>query len=66
MNHVLRDKVREALSSVLPITFIILLLTTTITPMPLDMLVLFLVGTVMLILGTGLFSLGTDLAMTPM
>ena len=66
MNHVLREKVREALSSVLPITFIILLLTTTITPMPLDMLVLFLVGTVMLILGTGLFSLGTDLAMTPM
>ncbi len=66
MNQVLREKVREALSSVLPITFIILLLSVTITPMPLDMLVLFLVGTVMLILGTGLFSLGTDLAMTPM
>ena len=66
MNQVLREKVREALSSVLPITFIILLLSITICPMPLDMLVLFLVGTVMLILGTGLFSLGTDLAMTPM
>ena len=66
MNQVLREKVKEALSSVLPITFIILLLSVTITPMPLDMLVLFLVGTVMLILGTGLFSLGTDLAMTPM
>ena len=66
MNQVLREKVREALSSVLPIAFIILLLSVTITPMPLDMLVLFLVGTVMLILGTGLFSLGTDLAMTPM
>ena len=66
MNHVLREKVREALSSVLPITFIILLLSVTICPMPLDMLVLFLVGTVLLILGTGLFSLGTDLAMTPM
>ena len=55
MNHVLREKVREALSSVLPITFIILLLSVTICPMPLDMLVLFLVGTVLLILGTGLF-----------
>ena len=65
-NQVLRAKVKEALSSVLPITFIILLLSITICPMPLDMLVLFLVGTVMLILGTGLFSLGTDLAMTPM
>jgi len=66
MNQVLREKVNEALSSVLPITFIILLLSVTICPMPLDMLVLFLVGTVLLILGTGLFSLGTDLAMTPM
>ena len=66
MNQVLREKIKEALSSVLPITFIILLLSVTITPMPLDMLVLFLVGTVMLILGTGLFSLGTDLAMSPM
>ena len=66
MNQVLREKVREALSSVLPITFIILLLSITICPLPLDMLVLFLVGTILLILGTGLFSLGTDLAMTPM
>ncbi len=66
MNHVLQEKIKEALSSVLPITFIILLLSATITPMPLDMLVLFLMGTVMLILGTALFSLGTDMAMTPM
>lgn len=66
MNQVLREKIREALSSVLPITFIILLLSITITPMPFDMVVLFLAGTVMLIVGTGLFSLGTDLAMTPM
>ncbi|MBE6956459.1 MAG: DUF1538 domain-containing protein [Ruminococcaceae bacterium] len=66
MNHVLQEKAKEALSSVLPITFIILLLSATVTPMPLDMLVLFLVGTVMLIFGTALFSLGTDMAMTPM
>ncbi len=66
MNHVLQEKAKEALSSVLPITFIILLLSATVTPMPLDMLVLFLAGTVMLIFGTALFSLGTDMAMTPM
>jgi hypothetical protein len=66
MNHVLRDKIKEALSSVLPITFIILLLSATVTPIPVGMMIMFLVGTVMLILGTALFSLGTDMAMTPM
>ena len=66
MNQVLKEKINEALSSVLPITFIILLLSVTVTPMPLDMLVLFLVGTVLLILGTAFFSLGTDVSMTPM
>lgn len=66
MNQVLKEKIKEALSSVLPITFIILLLSITVTPMPLDMLVLFLVGTVLLILGTAFFSLGTDMSMTPM
>lgn len=66
MNHVLQEKIKEALSSVLPITFIILLLSATVTPIPVGMMIMFLVGTVMLILGTALFSLGTDMAMTPM
>ena len=66
MNKILQEKISEALSSVLPIAFIVLLLSVTITPLPLDMLALFLVGTVMLILGTAFFSLGTDVAMTPM
>jgi len=66
MNQILQEKINEALSSVLPITFIILLLSVTVTPMPLDMLVLFLVGTVLLILGTALFSLGSEMSMSPM
>ena len=66
MNKILKEKISEALSSVLPIAFIVLLLSVTLIPMPLDMLALFLVGTVLLILGTAFFSLGTDVAMTPM
>lgn len=58
-------KFNESLSSVLPITAIVLALSVTIAPMPLGILVLFLVGALMLIVGMSLFSLGVDMAMTP-
>ncbi|MFR9117923.1 MAG: DUF1538 family protein [Merdibacter sp.] len=53
----LKEKINEALSSVLPITLIVLLLSATITPMPLGTILLFLAGAVLLIIGMGLFSL---------
>ncbi len=66
MNLLLKEKIQEALSSVLPISAIVLLLSVTITPMPLGVLMMFLVGAVLLILGMGFFSLGADVAMMPM
>ena len=66
MNKILREKIQEALSSVLPITLIVLVLSMTITPMPVGTLVLFLAGAVLLIVGMAFFSLGTDVSMTPM
>lgn len=66
MNKILKEKIVEALSSVLPITLIVLLLSITITPMPVGTLVLYLVGAVLLIVGMAFFSLGTDVSMTPM
>lgn len=66
MNKILREKINESLSSVLPITAIVLLLSVTVTPMPVGTLAMFLAGAVMLILGMAFFSLGTDVAMTPM
>ena len=62
---VLREKVKEAVSSVLPITAIVLVLCFTISPVPSEVLLAFLVGAVLLILGMGLFTLGADIAMTP-
>ncbi|MDO4540465.1 MAG: DUF1538 domain-containing protein [Syntrophomonadaceae bacterium] len=59
-------KLKEALGSVLPIAIIVILLCLTIAPLPVGTVGLFLVGTVMLILGMGLFSLGADMAMMPM
>ncbi len=65
-NTILGPKISESLSSVLPVTGIVLLLLVTIVPVPAEMLVAFIVGAVMLIVGMGLFTLGAETAMTPM
>ena len=66
MNQKLKEKVLESLSSVLPITAIVLILSVTVIAVPIGTLLLFLAGAVLLILGMGLFSLGADMAMMPM
>ncbi len=62
---VLGEKVREALASVLPITAIVLALCLTFAPLPVDILLAFLAGAVLLIIGMGFFTLGAEAAMTP-
>ena len=65
-NTILGPKVSESLSAVLPVTGIVLLLLVTIAPVTPELLLAFLIGAVMLILGMGLFTLGAETAMTPM
>ena len=63
----LKAKIQEALVSTLPVTMIVYALQ--LTPLlNLNMveLLTFTIGAVMLVLGIGMFSLGADLAMTPM
>ena len=60
----LKDKWKEAFKNVLPITVIILILSFFVTPVPVDAMLAFLLGSVLLVIGMGLFNLGTDLAMT--
>ena len=62
---ILGEKVREALASVLPITAIVLALCLTLSPLPVDILLAFLTGAVLLIVGMGFFTLGAEAAMTP-
>ena len=62
----LMDKTKEALSSVLPVSLIILVLVMTVAPVSLETCLLFLAGTVLLVVGMGLFTLGADAAMMPM
>ena len=66
LNEKLFFKTRESLNSVLPITLTVLILNFTIAPMPFGVRGLFLIGSVFLVLGMGLFTLGADLAMMPM
>ena len=59
------EKVVESLFSVLPIVIIVFILCLYISPMQPDLLLTFLVGALMLIIGMGLFSLGAEQSMTP-
>lgn len=65
MNKKLQVKILESLSSVLPITVIVLLLCTTVAPLPIEMLTLFIFGAFLLTVGMGFFTLGADMAMMP-
>ena len=65
IRHVLKDKWKEAVTSVIPIVMLVALLCFTVVPMPSDALAGFVLGAVLLILGMGLFNLGAEMAMTP-
>ncbi len=58
--------VKEAMSSVLPIAFIVLFLSITVAPLNAGVLVMFLFGTLLLILGMGLFTIGSNISMEPL
>lgn len=66
MNPKLKEKTKESLTAVIPITIIVLIISIFIVPMELGHIVLFLTGALMLILGMGLFQLGAEMAMTPL
>ena len=66
LNKQLKEKTKESMASVLPITAIVFLRSITIAPLDPGTLVLFLFGAILLIGGMGLFTLGVDMSMTPM
>lgn len=62
----LREKLLEALQAVLPIVAIVLVLCFTIAPVSPSILLCFLLGAAMIIVGTMFFTLGAEMSMTPM
>jgi hypothetical protein len=65
VNRILKEKITEAFSSVLPITIIVLVVSV-MTPMPSGTILMFLAGAALLVVGMGFFMLGADMAMMPM
>lgn len=59
------EKIKEVVSSVLPVSLIVLLLQFIFTPMTALQTGYFIVGTVMIILGLAIFLLGVDISISP-
>ncbi|WP_163194678.1 DUF1538 domain-containing protein [Clostridium thermarum] len=64
--NIFTQKIREVLSSVLPITIIVLIFNFTLVPLGLPILVRFLIGTLFVILGLSIFLIGVDIGVTPL
>lgn len=62
----LSEKWTEALRAVLPIVAIVLLLSFSIAPISPSILLCFLMGTVLILIGMMFFTSGAEIAMTPM
>lgn len=62
----LKEKVGESLTSVLPVTMIVLFLSIVLVPVKIEAIAMFLVGAVLLIIGMGFFQLGAEMSMTPL
>ena len=63
---IFRKPLKESLTSVLPITAIVLVLCFTITPISNNAMMAFLLGSLLLIVGMGLFTLGSEMSMIPL
>ncbi len=63
MQKNLLEKIKESLGSVIPVAAIVFILMLTIVPVSGEMFFMFFIGTVMLVVGIGLFTLGADTSM---
>ena len=64
--QMLKDKLKEAVSSVLPIIMIVMVLCFTIAPVSSGIMLEFIIGAVLLVMGMVLFTMGAEMSMTPM
>lgn len=65
-NEKLKEKTKESIAAVGPITIIVLLLSIILVPLEIGTIALFVTGAVLLIIGMGFFQLGAEVAMTPL
>ena len=61
-----KEKAKESIQAVLPILFIVLLLSFTVAPVSASILLEFMIGAVFVIIGMLFFSMGAEMSMSPM
>lgn len=66
LNPKIRQKFAESLKAVLPVVGIVIVLSFTIAPITSSILLCFLVGALMVMVGMMFFTLGAEMSMTPM
>ena len=64
MNLIL-EKLKEMASTVIPIAIIVFIVNFTLIPLGAPVLIRFLIGTVLVVLGLALFLIGVDIGITP-
>lgn len=64
--NVIREKFKEVLYSIIPVTALVLILNFTIIPLGTDIFLRFLIGAVAIVLGLGIFLFGVELAIAPL
>lgn len=63
--NLLISKIKEVIYSVLPITVIVLILNFTLTPLEGHILIKFIIGTLLMLIGMPIFLLGIDISISP-
>ncbi len=64
--NLMKDKLHESLSSVLPIALIVFLLSMTLIPISVGTMLMFIIGTALLVIGMSLFTMGAEMSMQPL
>lgn len=64
--NIFTEKLKEVLTSVIPITIIVLILHFTISPLATPLIIRFIIGAVLVVIGLTFFLIGVDLGVTPL
>ncbi len=65
MENLIKSKLQESVSSILPIALVVTVLGVTLTPMDSNTFLVFLLGVVCLIIGLAVFTMGAEMSMQP-
>ena len=64
--NIYKQKFKEVLFSIFPITIIVMILNFTLTPLEIPLIIRFIIGAFLIIIGLSIFLIGVDIAITPL